>query len=126
MKTIAALHSEHKQVSGEISFLKQEISFFLKLLSREYKNPASYEKVRLLDAYWKEFEFYGNRLEHLGMSVTHYEQNLVELCLDDSNEMARARIVTEKDVLAELKSISADLKTLKESFFSFMSETINR
>jgi len=116
MKRIAELHAGHIEIISEINFLKQEISFLLKLLRKAYSTTLYQEEVKILDAYWKEFEQDKENLEALQKSVNYEEQRMAAIYRSD-----RVGVFKENaDYMSTFKKICSDLRLLKESFYDFV------
>jgi hypothetical protein len=116
MKKMNDLHAEHNVLSSEIAFLKQEIKFFLKILSKSYSSSGDNKRIKLLDAYWKEFEKYRDLLEEVSTRIkncevqirTSFERNGITKCQDDA------------ECTLSLENVKKNLRVLKESFYDFM------
>jgi hypothetical protein len=119
MKKMAELHKEHTELSSEIAFLKQEIKFFLKILSKSYTSSSDNGRIKILDAYWKEFEKCRDLLEEVAKRIqncelqihTSFERNGIAKCQDDA------------ECTLNLDNVKKNLRVLKESFYDFMIKT---
>ena len=116
MKDIKQLHTQHLELNSEIAFLKQEISFFLKLLSKAYSDSINKSSIKILDGYWKEFERCKEQLELVAERIENCEKHARSLFA----EKGVARCQDDEECSIGLRHISKDLKIIKESFYSFI------
>jgi uncharacterized coiled-coil DUF342 family protein len=121
MKTINEIHTNHIEVKSEIAFLRQEINFFKKLLSKSYTSLSDNVKVKILDAYWKEFEKYDAELVQLHSLIDSKEHELAVLFQSDLVDMDPKNF-TESEEMSVYYGILKGVRILKESFYSYMSE----
>jgi hypothetical protein len=116
MKKMGQLHIEHNELSSEIAFLKQEIKFLLKILSKSYSSSTDNRRIKILDAYWKEFEKCIDLLQQVSLRIKNcevqirssFEKDGVERCQDDA------------ECTLSLENVKKNLRALKESFYDFM------
>jgi hypothetical protein len=118
MKNIKELHSQHLQLNSEIAFLKQEISFFLKLLSKAYNDTTQSPRIKLLDGYWKEFEKCRDQLESVAQRIENCEKHAKSLYA----EKGITRCQDDEECSMGLNAITKELKVIKESFYNFIIE----
>lgn len=121
MKTLTQTHTEHEQLISEISFLQNEIKFFLKLLSKEYAVSINEEKLKLLDAYWKEFETCIEQLLKLERRIRLEEKGLADFLYDRPDCSYKFTMNDNQDLFSEFFNILDKVKTLKKSFYEYMS-----
>ncbi|MFL5730805.1 MAG: hypothetical protein ACJ75J_15055 [Cytophagaceae bacterium] len=122
MKDIKQLHAQHLELYSEIAFLKQEINFFLKLLSKAYSDSIDKRAINVLDGYWKEFERCGEQLALVSERIENCEKHAKSLFA----EKGIARCQDDEECTMGLKHISRDLKIIKESFYAFMIDNYRR
>jgi len=119
MSTIDILTTRCSAIKSDITFLKKEITFLLKILGNCYSTSIHAEQLRLQDSYWKNFEEQKLNLEFLYEHIEKEQLQLADLYLED---LIHAQTVNDK--LAQLQNrfdnCYNDLKTLKESFYLFM------
>jgi uncharacterized coiled-coil DUF342 family protein len=116
MKDIKQLHTQHLELNSEIAFLKQEIFFFLKLLSKAYSDSTDKRAIKILDGYWKEFERCREQMEAVSERIRNCEKHAKSLFA----EKGIVRCQDDEECTIGLRQISRELKTIKESFYSFM------
>jgi len=116
MKRIEEAHTEHTEIISEINFLKQEISFLLKLLQKAYSSSLYNDDVKILDAYWKEFERDKESLEGLQKKVQYEEQRLAARYRREGAQLFNEN----NEYVSIFKKICLDLRLLKESFYDFV------
>jgi hypothetical protein len=118
MKNIKELHTKHVELNSEIAFLKQEISFFLKLLSKAYNDASQSSRIKILDGYWKEFEKCRDQLEAASRHIENCEKHAKSLYA----EKGITRCQDDEECSMGLNNISRELKVIKESFYSFITD----
>lgn len=121
MKTIAELHVDHSEIASDIKFLKKEIDFLIKLLKNCYSVSINTDKIKLLDGYWMGFEENISRLDSLLEKVYKEERELAGLYQDSLIDGEKTLFNDEDSMISEFYKINKAVKTLKESFYGYMS-----
>lgn len=119
MQTVDVLSNRCTALRSDILFLKKEIGFLLKILGNCYSSSIHAEQLKLQDGYWKHFEEQQLQLESLDTTIQKEESRLVDLYLEG---LIHAETVTTKQEQLQntFNSCYSDLKSLKESFYTFM------
>lgn len=120
MKKATELHTDHIDLISEISFLKKEIDFLLKLLRNSYCDSLSNEKLKLLDGYWKGFEKNIQALEVLENCIKSEEKSLADLFKNDLFDREHSYVQPAAQFPVDFYKINREVKTYKESFYELM------
>jgi hypothetical protein len=123
MRTVADQHFDFREIESEIAFMKQEIQFFLKLLSKQYAISINCCKVKLLDGYWKEFEKYKAKLEEVESVVKQNEHSFADASAVTGSDPDSLWVADGKNIYQEFYEVIKNIRTLKESFYAYMSES---
>ncbi|WMJ73103.1 hypothetical protein RCC89_08010 [Cytophagaceae bacterium ABcell3] len=121
MKNVAEIHVENLELTSESKFLMQEIDFFLKLLKKSYLHTKDRDRIKILDAYWKEFEAYKGILGGLVAKVNTRERDISILLRDDLADIEETKL-KEGDENTIFYQVLRGIRVLKESFYTYMSE----
>lgn len=119
MKNLAELHTEHLEIESEISFLKKEIEFLLKILRNSYSVSVNGAKIKLLDAYWQSFEDLTQKLNILSSQIKKEEKDLALVYQHNLIDTEKT-FFQEDSIPSEFYSIYKEIKVLKESFYAYM------
>jgi hypothetical protein len=117
IKKIAELHTDHRELISEITFLKTELGFLFKFLNKEYSNAINKEKIGLLDTYYAIFEKNINELEALLKEIQEEEKNMIKFFPD------KKLLPDGKEVVETYYKINKEIRALKESFYGYIIET---
>ena len=125
MEKIAEIHQDHLLIHSDIAFYNTEINFLKKLLSAQYADTTNHEEIRLLDNYWKEFDRIKEDLRMLDHKINANEYNFKQMYLQAVENIYEA-YTEEERIVIDFYSTREKLKLLKESFYSFMTESRHR
>ena len=118
MKTAEELHTQHRETTSEIVFLKTEMEFLLKILRNCYSSKIVLERTKMMDSYWKVFEHTIKKLNILNSQIVEGENECGYLT---KNELVGADSQLPEDPLVQVvKNVDAEIKILKASFYEFM------
>ncbi|MFN6943986.1 MAG: hypothetical protein ACK4ND_03495 [Cytophagaceae bacterium] len=120
MKNVAEVHLENLEVNSECKFLTQEIDFFLKLLKKSYSHTRDRDKIKIFDAYWKQFEALQSSLIDLMDKIRAREKDITILLKDDLADVEQTQL-KDGEIIKVFYETLKEIRVLKESFFSFMS-----
>jgi hypothetical protein len=121
MKTLNEIHSQHNTLNSEICFLQQEIKFFIKLLSKSYNDLTEKPKVKILDAYWKEFEKCNDDLKKVAERI----KNCEKMAHSKFDKLGMVKCEDDEECTLSMRTVSNNLRTLKESFYVFVIDLNN-
>jgi len=116
MKKIAEVHTNHSELVSDINFLTREIMFLLRLLRNAYSTSVQNEEIKMLDAYWKQFEKYKGNLGDLLEKIHSEEIRLKTSFINDGtilfNENERFQL--------NYQTLYKEIRLVKESFYDFI------
>ena len=120
MRNLAELHSMHTEIVSEIEYLKNELTFLLKLINKEYSQSINSEKIKILDNYYVRFEKNIDDLAKLNKVIREEEKGLKTLYKSDLIDMEETGFKDWENADLEIRRIINEVKVLKESFYDFM------
>ncbi len=119
MTTTLEIHREHNILESNIKFYSQEINFLLKTLTKEYAIMASKDKIKTLDAFWKEFEKHASGLQRLSNEIKKDEGEIYSM-YTNSTEYIVKNTSREEQLMSEFLIIISELKLLKQSLYDYL------
>ncbi len=119
MENIEVIHKHHKEIASHTLFLKNEITFLLKILKNCYSTSMNIERTKLLDSYWKRFDNGTIALDQV-LSRIHKEEKSIAIHYKDVLMDTETLTLKEDQLTAKFDSIATELRLLKESFYEFM------
>jgi len=108
-------HHFSTELLSEIDFLKKEVDFLLGLLRNGYSATLNMDGIRRLDSMWKGFEENIQRMEALSGLI-----NVPEGGAEQNGEKSHF-MLDDESIISEFYRISGALRSVKESFYDYMS-----
>ncbi|MFN3403530.1 MAG: hypothetical protein ACK40G_05495 [Cytophagaceae bacterium] len=124
MKNLAQLHGTHKEIMSELQFLNVELRFLISLIKKEYNNASSQKQVKLLDAYYLEFEKNITKTDKLLSEINDTEKNFARLTKHGIVNIERTFINDEDRTSEQFGRIKNEILLLKQSFYDFVKEEL--
>jgi hypothetical protein len=113
------IQQKYIELESDIQLYKQEIKFLLKVLAREYTISITHLGiVKLLDAYWKEFEKSIEKLKNLETEIKKSKQETIFLCKHEINLLLPN--LDEKKIFTEYRTIVNSLMNIKKNLYNYI------
>jgi len=119
MENIEVIHQHHKEIASHTVFLKNEISFLLKILKNCYSTSINIERTKLLDSYWKRFDNHTLALDQV-LNRIHKEEKSLAIHYKDVVMDTETLQLKENQLATKFNDIASEVRLLKESFYEFM------
>ncbi len=119
MENIEVIHNHHIEIASQTAFLKNEITFLLKILNNCYSTSINIERTKLLDSYWKRFDRSMIALDNI-LSRIHKEEKSLSIHYKDIVLDNETLNIKEEQLTTKFNDTVNELRLVKENFYEFM------